>query len=377
MQIINGAVFSDDGAFHRLSLATNGELIGSLGAVSPAAGPDVLDAEGCYVVPGLVDIHIHGAMGADFSDGTADAVETISRYLLTQGVTSFLGTSMALPEARLAAIYAAARPLIGQTVSGCAALRGINMEGPFFNPEKRGAQNPRYIIPPDFGMFSRLNEASGGNIRTVAIAPEREGGLEFTRRASKVCSVSLGHSCADYETAREALSCGASHITHLFNGMPPFHHRDPGIVGAAADSGAYAELICDGLHLHPAMVRSVFRLFGDDRVCLISDSMRACGMPDGRYDLGGQAVTVAGGAATIAGGSLAGSVTVLTDCLRRAVQFGIPLESALKASTVNPAKSVGLDAAVGSLTPGKRADIVIFNRDLSIRRILFSGRIVA
>ncbi len=373
MRVTGGTLFCEDGIFRRLDIETHGETISALGECLPGTDAGVLRADGCYVVPGLVDIHIHGAMGADFSDGTPEAIETMSRFLLAQGVTSFLGTSMALPEERLSGIYQTARPYIGKAGPGMAALRGINMEGPFFNVEKRGAQNEKYIIPADFEMFARLNEASGGGIKTVAVAPETEDGLEFVRKASAVCHVSLAHSCAGYDTAAKALACGADHITHLFNGMPAFHHREPGIVGAAADSNAYVELICDGLHIHPAMVRSAFRLFGDDRVCLISDAMRACGMPEGRYDLGGQTVTVSNGAATIENGALAGSITVLADCLRRAVQFGIKLESALKAATVNPARSVGLDGEVGTLSAGKQADILILDRDLALKHVIFGG----
>lgn len=375
MLIVNGTLFREDGTFQRMDIETRGGRISALGEALARSGQEVLDAEGCYVVPGLVDIHIHGALNADFSDGSPEAVQTIARFLLAQGVTSFLGTSMALPGERLAEIYRAARPLVGRGVPGCATLRGINMEGPFFNVEKRGAQNENYIVAADFDLFTRLNEVSGGHIRTVAVAPEIDGGMEFVRRASALCCVSLAHSCADYDTARKAFSCGANHVTHLFNGMSPFGHRDPGIVGAAIGSDAYVELICDGVHVHPAMVKAAFQLFGGDRVCLISDAMRACGMPEGQYDLGGKTVTVANGCATIDSGSLAGSITVLTDCLRNAVRFGIPLESALKAATVNPAKSVGLADQVGVLAAGRQADILVLDRGLSLRKIVLDGRL--
>lgn len=373
MLITNGTLFCDDGVFRTMDLEMQDGRITRVGGGGQCGGQEILDAADCYVVPGFVDIHIHGAMGADFSDGEAASIQTMARFLLSRGVTSFLGTSMALPEERLTRIYRTARPLVGRPVPGLAALRGINMEGPFFNMEKRGAQNPEYIIPPDLDLFLRLHEESGGNIRTVAVAPETAGGMDFVKRASGVCSVSLAHSCADYDTASRAFAAGAGHVTHVFNGMPPFHHRDPGIVGAAVGTGAYVELICDGVHVHPAVVRSVFRLFGEDRVCLISDAMRACGMPEGRYDLGGQAVTVANGCATIDTGSLAGSITVLTDCFRRAVQFGVPMEAALKAATVNPARSVGLDGEIGTLTPGKRADALLLRQDLSLRGVIFGG----
>lgn len=372
MRITNGILFCEDGAFRAEELELQGDRIAAIGGNTDAS-EQVLDAQGCYVVPGFVDIHIHGAVGADFSDGEPDGLRAMARFLLSQGVTSFLGTSMALPEGRLEQIYQAAKPFFGQSVDG-ATLRGINMEGPFFSQEKRGAQNPEYIIPPNFEIFSRLNEASGGNIRTVAVAPETEGGLAFVEKASKVCAVSIAHSCANYDTAHQAFERGASHVTHVFNGMSPFHHRDPGIVGAAVGSGAYVEVICDGIHVHPAVIRSVFQLYGEDRVCLISDAMRACGMPDGKYDLGGQMVTVANGCATINTGSLAGSVSVLSQCFRNAVKFGIPLEKALKAATKNPAQSVELDD-IGVIAPGKRADLLVLDKDLEIKRIIKDGQI--
>ena len=375
MLIQNGTLFCEDGTFRALDLEIQGDKIAAIGPGIKAGGQEVLDATGCYVVPGLVDIHIHGAMGADFSDGEEASIQTIARYLLSQGVTSFLGTSMALPEERLSHIFRTARPLVGRVSPGMAVLRGINMEGPFFNLEKRGAQNPEYIIPPDAEMFRRLNADSGESIRTVAVAPESPGGLEFIEEVSKICSVSLAHSSAGYQIARQAFERGANHVTHLFNGMSPFHHRDPGIVGAAVGTDAYVELICDGVHVHPAAVQAAFRLFGEDRVCLVSDAMRACGMPDGQYDLGGQTVTVSDGRATIASGSLAGSITVLTDCLRRAVTFGIPLEAALKAATINPARSVGLDHVVGSLSTGKQADLLVLQKDLSLKHVILAGRV--
>lgn len=376
MRIINGTVFCDDGVFRRMDVALDGGCISALGDSLPAADGPVIDADGCFVLPGFFDIHIHGAAGADFSDGTPEAIRTISQFLLTRGVTSFLGTSMALPAGRLSEIFCAARPMIGRPVPDGAVLRGINMEGPFFNQEKRGAQNPEYIVPPDVAMFRRLFADSDNQIRSVAVAPETEGGLDFVAAASRLCSVSIAHTCADYAVAKAAFLCGANHVTHVFNGMPAFHHRDPGVVGAAVESSAYIELICDGIHVHPAMVQSVFKLFGDDRVCLISDAMRACGMPDGRYDLGGQMVTVKGSFATIDTGSLAGSVTVLADCFRNAVRFGVPLENAVKAATINPARSVGLERQIGSITCGKEADLVLLDRRLSLRQVISQGRLV-
>lgn len=376
MILTNGTVFCEDGVFHAADVVIQGDSIDVVRSPGSGTAPGesaLLDVQGCYVVPGFVDIHIHGAMGADFSDGTLEATQTMAQFLCSQGVTSFLGTSMALPEERLQTVYATSRPLMSQPVAGQATLWGINMEGPFFNVEKRGAQNEKYIINPDFAMFGRLYEASGEYIKTVAVAPETPGGMDFIAQASQLCAVSLAHSCADYDTACAAFAHGANHVTHLFNGMLPFGHRDPGIVGAACDNDVFAELICDGHHIHPSVIRAVFALLGDDRVCLISDAMRACGMPDGQYDLGGQEVTVANGTATIANGSLAGSITVLSDCVRQAVRFGVPLESALKAATINPARSVGIADKVGALAKGKRADLLVLEKSLALKHVILGG----
>jgi len=337
MILKNGTVFCDDFIFRKLDITAADDTICALGNVSDQIDQEVLDVSGCYIIPGLVDIHLHGAMGADFSDATPEAIHTIAQFLLQTGVTSFLGTTMALPEETLFDICTTACPLVNQNIPGQATLRGLNLEGPFFSQEKRGAQNPAYIIPADFSLFSRLYAASGNSIRTLAIAPETVGALEFIQAAAPLCTLSLAHTAADYDTAMSAFSLGANHVTHLFNGMSPFSHRDPGVVGAAFDADAYVELITDGVHLHPSIVRAVFQLFGDERICLISDSVSACGMADGQYELGGQTITVSGNMSTLPGGSLAGSVTTLLDCMRTAISFGIPFAQALRAASFNPA----------------------------------------
>ena len=371
MVITNGVVFNDDGIFREKDVEVKNGVITAVGDNLSSNDHEIVDAKNGYVVPGLVDIHTHGSMGADFSDGTPEAFQTISRFQLSCGITSFLGTTMSLPEKQISNVCKTARPFINAIHPDQAVIRGIHLEGPFFSQEKRGAQNAEYIINPDFAMFMHWYESSGEGVRQVAVAPELEDGLEFIKAAAPLCTVSLAHSASDYETACRAFSLGASQVTHLFNGMSPYNHREPGIVGAAFDSNAYVELITDGVHIHPSVVRAVFKLFGDDRVCLVSDSMRACGLSDGQYDLGGQLVTVTGRVATIAN-SLAGSMTTLTDCMRRSVEFGVPLEKALKAATINPAKSAGLDD-VGSLTVGKRADILLLNQELLIEHILLGS----
>jgi len=373
MTVKNGIVFCADGVFRKKDIRIENGLIAEVGENLQKNEREDVDASGYYVIPGLVDIHIHGAAGADFCDGTTEAIQKIARYLLSCGVTSFLGTTMSLPENRLIDICKTARSFINARNPSQSVLRGINLEGPFLSREKKGAQNAAYIVKPDFSLYMRLYEASGEAIKIVAVAPEAEGGAEFIKEAASLGSVSLAHSSADYDTAVNAFLSGADHVTHLFNCMSPFNHREPGIIGAAFNSGAYVELISDGVHLHPAVVKAVFKLFGDNKVCLISDSMRACGLPEGRYDLGGQEVTVTGRTASIENESLAGSVTDLADCLRYAVEFGVPLAGAVKAATINPAKSAGLDAEIGSLTVGKQADILLLGKDLVLTEVIFGG----
>ena len=323
-----------------------------------------------------MDIHIHGAAGSDFCDGMDGSdkyVRAMQKYLGSQGVTSFLGTTMAFSEEILDRIFDTARPIFGQEGYG-AVLRGVNMEGPFFNKAKKGAQAEEYIIDPDWEMFQRLWERSGHNIRLVDVAPELPGALEFAQKASKLCTVSIAHTCATYEEATAAFANGFTHTTHLFNAMPAFTHRAPGVVGAASDFAEHIEMICDGIHLNPSVVRAVFNMFGPDRVCIISDAMQACGMPNGEYSLGGQKVFMTDGLATLADGTIAGSATCQAEGFRRAVKFGVPLESALKAATINPARAAGLDDEVGSIAVGKRADVLVLGADLHPEHIFIGGK---
>ena len=211
-------------------------------------------------------------------------------------------------------------------------------------------------------MFQRLYDASKGMIKIVDIAPEVSGSMDFIEEISQKCRVSLAHTNTNYETAIEAFERGATNVTHLFNAMPPLNHRDPSLVGAAFEKADFVEVICDGIHLHPTIIKIIFHLFSEDRVCLISDSMRACGLKDGDYTLGGQTVTVEGSKATLQDGTIAGSVTCLSKCFRNAVEFGIPLEKALVSATITPAKAAGLQNITGSITVGKDADLVEIGR---------------
>ena len=372
MRITNATALYPDGSLRPADLTLADGKIAALS--TPSGAPGDFDASGCYVTPGLVDIHIHGVMGDDTCDGTSEALDTMCAYLGSQGVTSFLGTTMALGEDTLTAILSTVRGKVGKEGLG-SVLRGVNLEGPFFNIEKKGAQNGAFIRDPNFEIFLRLWEESGHSIKLLDVAPELPGALSFIEAASKLCTVSIAHTCADYDQAAAAFQAGASHVTHLFNAMPAFSHRAPGVVGAAAEYAEHAEVISDGIHLHPSVVRNAFRWFGNERICLISDSMRACGMPNGEYDLGGQAVFVTDGKATLKDGTIAGSSTSLAECMRRAISFGIPLNDAFMAATANPAKATGLDGELGLLKTGYRADLVAWDKEtLQPKLILVGGK---
>lgn len=340
---------------------------------TPAGGDEVIDASGMYAIPGLTDVHFHGCDGHDFCDGTEEAIQAIADYELKNGVTCIVPATMTYDEEKLTGIMAAAKAHKNEAGSD---LGGINMEGPFISTAKKGAQNPKYIHAPDIGMFRRLQEASGGLIKLVDIAPEEHGSMEFIENLKDEVAISIAHTTADYEIADAAFAKGAKHVTHLYNAMPPFTHRTPGVIGAAFDhSNVHVELICDGVHIHPSVVRATFQLFGDDRVVLISDSMMAAGLEDGDYSLGGQAVKVEGPVATLADGTIAGSVTNLMKCMRTAVQkMGIPLESAVKAAAVNSAKSVGLFDRYGSISTGKIGNVLLLDQDLNLVHVIQKGK---
>ena len=330
-----------------------------------------VDCGGEYtVVPGFVDVHIHGCAGADTCDGTRESLETMARFLLSHGVTSFCPTTMTTGRDVMEQALLAAKDVMEHPVEEGARVVGVNMEGPFISKERKGAQKEEDILAPDLELFRHFWEISGGLIRLVDIAPEQPGGLEFAREASKLCTVSIAHTTADYCQAKAAFDSGITHATHLFNAMSGLKHRAPGVVGAVLeDQRVRGELICDGFHIHPSVLRTAFQVLGD-RALVISDSMRANGMPEGEpFDLGGQMVTVREGKATLEDGTLAGSVSNLHQEVKNLVSFGIPFPQAVKAATLIPARAIGLDQEIGSIAPGKKADLVVLDQQLEIAAV--------
>ena len=368
MRIKNVQALLPDGSFALRDIEFTDKITA---LTEPEKAREGISGEGAILLPGLIDVHTHGACNGDFSDGKAEDLPKMTRYYASHGVTTVLGTTMTLPEEILCRAAAAMKSFAPQDNE--AEIWGVHMEGPFLSYEKRGAQCAEYLCSPEEGFFDRVNYASGGKVKLIALAPELPGALPFIERVSKKCRVALGHTACNYGQAAAAFAAGATELTHLYNAMSPLHHRQPGPIAAGSDSGAYAELIADGYHVHPAMIRAAFKLF-PQRVILISDSLRCAGMPKGDYELGGQKVTLATGVCTLKDSStIAGSVITVYDGLVNAVRFGIPLRDAALAATAHPAQALSMKDR-GFLAPGMQSDLLLLNKDLSIRKVFLRGR---
>ena len=386
MIIKNIRVYGTDEQFHEGSVCIAGERFVS-GEAAKDSADQILDGKGCYAIPGLLDVHFHGCLGLDVCDGTEEAVHTIARYEAESGVTAICPATLTLPADELKSILANMadfrdRMERGEVPDGdrCADIVGINMEGPFISVVKKGAQNADYIIPCDAELAREFYAASGGLLKFIGLAPEDNPDfVEYINKVKEFTGVSLAHTNADYASAKKAFDAGARHAVHLFNAMSAFTHRDPGVVGAVSDSPhVSAEIITDGVHIHPAMVRTAFRFNGADRMIIISDSLRSTGMPDGDYVLGGQAIIKKGKYCRLAeGGALAGSVSNQFECMVNAVkEMEIPLETAVACSTIHPAKAIGVDDLYGTIEEGKYGDLVLLNEELELMAVVKRGKVI-
>jgi N-acetylglucosamine-6-phosphate deacetylase len=343
----------------------------------PAADLPIVDLDGAWLLPGYIDLHVHGGGGHSVTTSQA-AMEAAVAYHRSRGTTATLVSlvTASVEELVVQVGWAAALTRRGPTPRGC--VLGSHLEGPFLSPHRRGAQNADHMIEPDLEILERLIAAGEGELRMMTLAPELDGALELiTRLRANGIVAAVGHSDASYEEAKAAISAGAKHATHLFNGMAPLHHRTPGLVGAALEAGIPCELINDGLHLHPAVIALVCRLI--DCPVLITDAIDATGAGDGTFDLGGLAVEVRDGEARLASSrSLAGSTLTLDRALRRAVRdIGLPIEQAAAAAATNPARVLGLEDRLGSIAAGRRADLVVLDDDLAVHSVMAAGEWLA
>lgn len=386
----NGQILNEDFKFVIGDVRVENNIIVEIGSYLPINGDQVIELDGKILIPGLIDIHIHGAAGIDYSNSDAEGIRKMANYLGSIGVTSFLATSMALPAEHLEKTYGITGEYImaagknSEESFPVSKLLGIHMEGPYFSFDKRGAQDESYLSDPDYQEFLEILKASQGKVKIVSMAPELPGGLEFVSSVSTLASerpvVAIGHTVASYQQAKDAIEAGASHVTHLFNGMLPFMHRAPGVLGAVSEvEGITAELISDGVHVHPSAVRLTFKLLGPDRVVLISDGLSpmGCGKnfePEGGYWCGHRRVFLKDGAAKLEDGTLAGSNTSLINCVKNAVEFGVLKEEAIKSASLNPAKVLGLDEKIGSIKVGKHADLVIIDEGWNIQNVYIDGK---
>lgn len=337
---------------------------------------ECLNLKGFMLIPGLIDIHTHGCSKRGCMEGSFEAINEISLFMASHGVTSFLPTSRSEIYETLAKAFKNIGACIEKEVEGAEVL-GIHMEGPYFSEKLKGAQSEKFLREPSVEEFNRLQKVSGNNIMLISLAPETSGAMEFIRELSKKkIRISMAHTSADYNTAKDAIENGVSHATHLFNAMTGLNHREPGATGAALDSDITVELICDGIHVHPAVIRLVYKIKGSENMIIVSDTVEAAGLVNDSYMRSGEKITVIDGIARTSTGNLAGSTTMLDSSLKKAVSFGIRLEDAIKMMTINPARFLGIDNRKGSISIGKDADLVVLNSSLEVVKTFVKGKII-
>lgn len=368
--IINGKIITRSGVLENKVLVFN-ETIQQIQEEVPT-DCHVIDAKGMYIAPGLIDVHVHGSCGADTMDQTKEAIEVISAGISKNGVTSFLPTTMTMSQEDIYGAFEVIRLCMNQPLNGAKVL-GAHMEGPFINAIYKGAQLDKYIIKPSYQFIENYTDV----IKLVSYAPEMDENYSFTKEVKEKTDItlSIGHTNATYNQAKEAFNCGCLHVTHLFNAMTPLNHREPGVVGAALTSDVFTELIADTIHVNQQLFQFVLDNKGKHKMVLITDSMRAGCMKDGVYDLGGQAVFVKDGAARLESGNLAGSVLMLNKAVYNFFKnTDLTIDEAIHMASLNPATSIGIENCKGSLEIGKDADISIFDEEMNCYLTIVEGR---
>lgn len=364
MLIQNACVYTEDFRFAKRDVRVINDRIDTVSSspLRPYPVEEVIDAAGKWLIPGLTDIHFHGCVSYDTNDATEEALRAMAKYLRSCGVTTILPTTMTLPKEEVRKIVRTAEAYSHTQKRDEAVIAGVNLEGPFISKDRVGAQNPLYVQEPDADFIKKLQEETGHFAKIITVAPEVEKAMEFIEELHDEIRISIGHTMTDYETAKEAYEKGAKHLTHMFNAMPGLQHRKPGPMAAAQEAeDVTCEIICDGVHIHPAMIRTAFSMMGPEKMILISDSCRAAGMPDGEYELGGQKIFKHDHAAFLEDGTLAASATNVFDCMVNAMDFGVPAEDAIRAATYNPAKAAGILDQYGSIEEGKKARMVLID----------------
>ena len=336
---------------------------------------EVIDAEGLYLSPGFIDVHIHGAGGCDTMDGTVESINTIAKTIVQHGTTSFTPTTMTVAAEDIRKSMEVIKKLKEEGTEGANVL-GAHLEGPFISPKAIGAQNPNFLLAPSVENYNKIVGDYGDAVVSITMAPEVEGAKELIKYLSdNGVTVSMGHTKATYDEAIEGIKCGACHSTHLYNAMTPFTHREPGVVGATFDTDITTETISDGIHISYPALRTAYKQKGTDKVLLVSDAMEACGMPDGQYSLGGQDVIVKNGAARLLDGTLAGSVLTLDKAVKNIYNNSdYPLNEVVRMATYNGAKHCHVEDHKGLIKEGYDADLILFNEDIEIQKVFVNGK---
>ena len=380
--LVGGRVVTPAGVLSPGWIRLAGNMIEAVGSgPPPRESPElpVADLRGSWVLPGFVDMHVHGGGGTSFTEGSNEDARRTAAFHRGHGTTSIVASLVTAP---LTELETRAAMLAGLAADG--VLAGLHLEGPFLSAARCGAQDARHMLLPDVAAFERLRAASAGHLRVITVAPELPGATALIAAAARAgVIVAVGHTDATAEVASAAVDAGATHATHLFNGMRPLHHREPGAAGALLDRDEVScEVISDGVHLHDTTIRLVARAVGPGRLVLITDAMAAAGRPDGDYRLGSARVNVSGGVARLAShggaaGPIAGSTAAMDDIVRRAVAAGLPVSDVVAAASTTPARVLGLGGRVGALRPGLEADLVICDGDFRLSAVMAGGQWLA